>query len=166
MSKVDWITWKTNPKEVINPNIIVENIQNSFSEYNEYMNPLIYDQIKNEIENGILGKDKLSVTGDTPLNRIATDIINKIDDIRYTVEKLEKDAKTSSEIQKQVEKQQLITEISSKIEYEQSTLNQVITNEEMRKHIRNSGGIPEEVIYILEDRINKLKERLEMASSL
>ena len=57
MSKVDWITWKTNPKEIINPNIIVENIENNFSDYNEYMSPLIYDQIKNEIENGILKED-------------------------------------------------------------------------------------------------------------
>ena len=52
------------------------------------------------------------------------------------------------------------------MENEQSTLNQVISNEEMQMHIRNSGGIPEEVIYILEDRINKLKERLEIAKSL
>ena len=79
MAKVDWITWKTSSKEIINPNIIVENIQNSYSEYNEYMNPLVYDQIKNELDNGILAKDKLSITGNTPLNKIACDIINKID---------------------------------------------------------------------------------------
>lgn len=166
MSKVDWITWKTNPKEIINPNIIVENIENNFSDYNEYMSPLIYDQIKNEIENGILGKDKIAITGDTPLNKIAVDIINKIEDIKYTIATLEKNAKKSSETQKHIEKEQLIQEITKKIEYEQSTLNKVITSEGMRNHIRNSGGIPEDVIYILEDRINKLKERLEIASSL
>ena len=59
MSKVDWITWKTNPKEIINPNIIDDNIQDSFNNYNEYMNPLIYDQIKHEIDKGILGKESL-----------------------------------------------------------------------------------------------------------
>lgn len=166
MAKVDWITWKTSSKEIINPNIIVENIQNSYSEYNEYMNPLVYDQIKNELDNGILAKDKLSITGNTPLNKIACDIINKIEEIKFVVENLQKSAKASSEQQKQTEKQQLIAEISKKMENEQSTLNQVISNEEMQMHIRNSGGIPEEVIYILEDRINKLKERLEIAKSL
>ena len=166
MAKVDWITWKTSSKEIINPNIIVENIQNSYSEYNEYMNPLVYDQIKNELDNGILAKDKLSITGNTPLNKIACDIINKIEEIKFVVENLQKSAKASSEQQKQTEKQQLIAEISKKMENEQSTLNQVISNEEMQMHIRNSGGIPEEVIYLLEDRINKLKERLEIAKSL
>lgn len=166
MAKVDWITWKTSSKEIINPNIIVENIQNNYSEYNEYINSLVYDQIKNELDNGILAKDKLSITGNTPLNKIACDIINKIEEIKFVVENLQKSAKASSEQQKQTEKQQLIAEISKKMENEQSTLNQVISNEEMQMHIRNSGGIPEEVIYILEDRINKLKERLEIAKSL
>lgn len=166
MSKVDWITWKTNPNEIIDPNIIVENIQNSYNDYSEYMNPLIYDQIKNEIESGILGNDKIVITGDTPLNKIAVDIIGKIDDIKCTIESLEKNVKKSSELQKQIEKNQLITEITNKIEYEQSTLNQVISNDGMRNHIIESGGVPEDVVYILEDRINKLKERLEIANSL
>lgn len=166
MSKVDWITWKTNPKEIINPNIIEDNIQESFNNYNEYMNPLIYDQIKHEIDKGILGKESLKIVGDTPLNKIATDIISKIDEIRLTIENLQKSAKNSSEIQKQIEKQQLITEINNKIEYEKATLKQVMTNESVQQHIIKSGGLPEEVVYILEDRINKLKERLEIAQAL
>ena len=166
MSKVDWITWKTNPKEIINPNIIEDNIQDSFNNYNEYMNPLIYDQIKHEIDKGILGKESLKIVGDTTLNKIATDIISKIDEIRLTIENLQKSAKKSSEIQKQIEKQQLITEINNKIEYEKATLKQVMTNESVQQHIIKSGGLPEEVVYILEDRINKLKERLEIAQAL
>ena len=116
MSKVDWITWKTNPKEIINPNIIEDNIQESFNSYNEYMSPLIYDQIKYEIDKGILGKENLIIIGDTPLNKIAVDILNKIDEIKLTIENLQKSAKNSSEVQKQIEKQQLITEINNKIE--------------------------------------------------
>lgn len=166
MSKVDWITWKTNPKEIINPNIIEDNIQESFNNYNEYMSPLIYDQIKYEIDKGILGKESLIIIGDTPLNKIAVDILNKIDEIKLTIENLQKSAKNSSEVQKQIEKQQLITEINNKIEHEKETLNQVLTNENVQQHIIKSGGLPEEVVYILEYRINKLKERLEMAKVL
>ena len=166
MSKVDWITWKTNPKEIINPNIIEDNIQESFNNYNEYMSPLIYDQIKYEIDKGILGKESLIIIGDTPLNKIAVDILNKIDEIKLAIENLQKSAKNSSEVQKQIEKQQLITEINNKIEHEKETLNQVLTNENVQQHIIKSGGLPEEVVYILEYRINKLKERLEMAKVL
>ena len=166
MSKVDWITWKTNPKEIINHNIIEDNIQESFNSYNEYMSPLIYDQIKYEIDKGILGKENLIIIGDTPLNKIAVDILNKIDEIKLTIENLQKSAKNSSEVQKQIEKQQLITEINNKIEHEKETLNQVLTNENVQQHIIKSGGLPEEVVYILEYRINKLKERLEMAKVL
>ena len=166
MSKVDWITWKTNPKEIINPNIIEDNIQESFNSYNEYMSPLIYDQIKYEIDKGILGKENLIIIGDTPLNKIAVDILNKIDEIKLTIENLQKSAKNSSEVQKQIEKQQLITEINNKIEHEKETLNQVLTNENVQQHIIKSGGLPEEVVYILEYRINKLKERLDMAKVL
>lgn len=166
MSKVDWITWKTNPKEIINPNIIEDNIQESFNNYNEYMSPLIYDRIKYEIDKGILGKESLIIIGDTTLNKIAVDILNKIDEIKLTIENLQKSAKNSSEVQKQIEKQQLIIEINNKIEHEKETLNQVLTNENVQQHIIKSGGLPEEVVYILEYRINKLKERLEMAKVL
>lgn len=166
MAMVDWITWKTSTKEIINPNIIVEKIQNAYNEYNKYIIPTVYDQIKNEINNGILSNDNLNITGNQQLNILANDIIKKIDDIKYEVDNLKKIAKKSSEQQKQIEKQQLITEISNKIQNEQSTLNQIISNKEIQMHIRNTGGIPEEVIYILEDKINKLKERLEIAKSL
>ena len=38
MSRVDWITWKTNPKDIIDPNIIENNIMENFKNYNSYMN--------------------------------------------------------------------------------------------------------------------------------
>ena len=74
MSKVDWITWKTNPKDIINPDIIVNNIQDNFQNYNSYMNPVVYEQIKHEINTGILGKDKMIFMSDTPVNEMALEI--------------------------------------------------------------------------------------------
>ena len=60
----------------------------------------------------------------------------------------------------------MIEEIEKKIEIEQDTLNQFTSSEAMQQKIINMGGLPEDVIYILEDRINKLKERLEIAKSI
>ena len=166
MSKVDWITWKTNPKEIINPNIIEDNINNNFQNYNTYMNPVVYEQIKHEINSGILGKDKMISMYDAPVNEISLEILSKIDEIKTVIDNLIVNVKKSTEEQKQIEKQQLVDEIETKIKKEQKTLNSVKVNENMQNKIINMGGNPNDVVYIIEDRINKLKERLETARSL
>ena len=33
MSKVDWITWKTNPEEIIKPNSLVDKITDEYNNY-------------------------------------------------------------------------------------------------------------------------------------
>ncbi len=166
MSKVDWITWKTNPKEIINPNIIEDNINNNFQNYNTYMNPVVYEQIKHEINSGILGKDKMISMYDAPVNEISLEILSKIDEIKTVIDNLIVNVKKSTEEQKQIEKQQLVDEIETKIKTEEETLNSVKVNENMQNKIINMGGNPNDVVYIIEDRINKLKERLETARSL
>ena len=166
MSKVDWITWKTNPKEIINPNIIEDNINNNFQNYNTYMNPVVYEQIKHEINSGILGKDKMISMYDAPVNEISLEILSKIDEIKTVIDNLIVNVKKSTEEQKQIEKQQLVDEIETKIKTEEETLNSVKINENMQNKIINMGGNPNDVVYIIEDRINKLKERLETARSL
>lgn len=166
MSRVDWITWKTNPKEIIDPNIIEDNIQENFKNYNSYMNPVVYEQIKHEIDKGILGKDKMIFMGNTPINEMALDIISKIDEIKEIVGQLVVKTKESTEQQKQIEKQQLIEEIEHKIEIEEESLKNISVNENMQNEIISMGGQPDEVIYLIEDRIKKLKERLEIARSL
>lgn len=166
MSKVDWITWKTNPKEIINPNIIEDNIKNNFQNYNTYMNPVVYEQIKHEINSGILGKDKMISMYDAPVNKISLEILSKIDEIKTVIDNLIVNVKKSTEEQKQIEKQQLVDEIETKIKTEEETLNSVKVNKNMQNKIINMGGNPNDVVYIIEDRINKLKERLETARSL
>ena len=52
MNKLDWITWKTEESELINPNEIVENLMDKFQDYNSYMNPVINESIKYEVNKG------------------------------------------------------------------------------------------------------------------
>lgn len=166
MSKVDWITWKTNPEEIINPDIIENNIHDIFQNYNTYMNPVVYEQIKHEINTGILGKDKMIFMSNTPVNEMALEILSKIDEIKSTVDDLVTSIKKSTTEQKQMEKQQLINELEIKIKNEEDTLNSVKIDDNMKNRIINMGGNPNDVVFIIEDRINKLKERLEAARSL
>lgn len=166
MAKVDWITWKTSPEEIINPDIIENNIHDVFQNYNTYMNPVVYEQIKHEINTGILGKDKMIFMSDTPVNEMALEILSKIDEIKSTVDNLVTNVKKSTTEQKQIEKQQLIKEIEMKIKNEEETLNSVMINDNMKSKIIDMGGNPNDVVYIIEDRINKLKERLEAARAL
>ena len=38
MSKADWITWKTDPKEIINPEKLIEEIEEYYQNYESTMN--------------------------------------------------------------------------------------------------------------------------------
>ncbi len=166
MSRVDWITWKTDPKEIINPNIIEENINDYFKQYNTYMNPVVYEQIKYEVNNGGLDSNSLSIQGISPAHEMAVEIINRIDEIKEEVEKLKNKIRDNAEEQKEIEKQQLVEAIETKIDEETKLLNNVETNPLTQQHIENIGGVPSDVVEILNARINRLNERLEMAKSL
>ena len=51
MAKVDWITWKTDPSEIINPNTISNKIADIYQDYNCYMNSTVYEGLNHEIKN-------------------------------------------------------------------------------------------------------------------
>lgn len=166
MSKVDWINWKTDPEEIINPNKIEEKVTELFKNYNTYMNPVVYEQIKYEVNKGGLSKDAFNINGDSPANEIAMDILNKIDDIKKVMTVLEKETISLAKEQKQIEKDQLISEIKKKMKREENVKENIQKNEELKNHIIAMGERPEDVIYIINDRIEKLQERLELAESL
>ena len=166
MAKVDWINWKTDTKEIICPGKLEDKINETFLNYNTYMNPVIYEEIKYETNRGGLSKDALNVMGDSPANDIATDILNKIDEIKQVMNELKKDVVNTAEEQKQIEKDQLIFEIEKKLKREEKVKENAINSEDFKSQILEMGEKPEAIISIVNDRIEKLKERLEIAKSL
>ena len=50
MIRLDWITWKTEESELINPEEIVEKLKVRFQDYNSYMNPVVNESRKWWIE--------------------------------------------------------------------------------------------------------------------
>lgn len=143
MSKVDWITWKTDSNEIINPDKLTDKINDLYTDFNSYMNPVIYENIKYETINGGLDKASINIMGVTPANEMAINILNNIDDIKSTLENIKLQVENSASEQKEIEKNQLINAIEEKIE-EEKTSSKETTNR----------------------RIKSLEARLELAKTL
>lgn len=158
MSKVDWITWKTDPKEIINPDTIEDDIKEFYHNYESYMNSMIYDQIQVDLKKGGLSKEAFNVSGISPANEMANEIINAIDEIKNTMKNLQETIKDVTSEQKAIEKDQLINAIEEKIEKEKALLESVSS----KKNEKDS----DDIIYIINDRIKKLNERLDVAKAL
>ena len=166
MSKVDWITWKTDPKEIINPDKLEEEIDEYYQSYDSYMNSMIYDQIKNEMSKGGLSRDAINISGISPAYEISASIITTIEEIQNTMKNLKSTVKDIASQQKEIEKQQLIEAIEEKLEKEKLFLKNIESRSGMKDQIKNIGDDPEDIITIIQDRIKKLQDRLDIARSL
>lgn len=158
MSKVDWITWKTDPKEIINPNTIEDEVKDYYHSYESYMNSMIYDQIQVDLQKGGLSKEAFNVSGISPANEMAIEIINAIDEVKHTMKNLQEAIREVTLEQKSIEKKQLISAIEDKISKEKALLESVKSKE--------STNDSDDIIYIINDRIKKLNERLDIAKTL
>lgn len=168
MSKVDWITWRTNPKEIINPEVINENLANYTTNFKNLINNNIYENIKLEIDKGGLNDKSLNLNGISPSSVGTNNVINKINSLINNIDILKEKIVLEAEEQKQLEKEELIDAITKKIEEQKkilentnnlknklTTSNDVISLEEVNK-----------TIEITEERISLLNEKLEKAKMI
>ena len=134
MSKVDWITWKTDVTDIINPEKVIDSVTDSYNEFNSYMNPVKY-----EVINGGLDKSSINILGHSPANEIALNILNNIDEIKSIIENLKLQLENATEEQKKIEKDQLVNALDTKIEEEKQIskeqTNRIIRRLEERKEI-------------------------------
>ena len=165
MAKVDWITWKTEPEEVISPDKVEEKIQQYFDDYYTCMKPTIYEEIKAEMAKGGLSKDAFNVSGKSPSNEIALEIIQKIDEISEIFNSLKTKIRISTEEQKHVEKEQLVDVIQQKIAADEEVIknmsNQIDSNDSSI-----ASNTREDILYISANRIDKLNDKLNAISLL
>ena len=166
MARVDWITWKTDPKEILNVDSIEEKLFECFQDYNTYINPVIYEQIKHEVNFGGLDKETLNIMGIAPANEMGIDILNCIDEIKSTFDNLKEKIIDQAKEQRESEKKQLIKELEDKISIEQSLLNKIIASDSIKSELINLGEKPEEIVEIINNRLSKLNERLEIAKNI
>lgn len=139
MSKVDWITWKTDVTDIINPEKVIDSVTDLYNEFNSYMNPVIYENLKYEVINGGLDKSSINILGHSPANEIALNILNNIDEIKSIIENLKLQIENATEEQKKIEKDQLVNALDKKIEDEKQIskeqTNRIIRRLEERKEI-------------------------------
>ena len=138
-------------------------MNDTFKEYNSYMNPIIYEQLKFEMNKGGLDRNSLIIENSYPANDMTIEIINTIDKIKNIYKNLLIDVKQNVNEQKSIEKKQLVKAIEDRIKEEEELLDK-IKNDNSFDNIFNISK--EEYILIIKDRINKLKERLNQANSL
>lgn len=168
MSKVDWITWNTDSTDIINPNKVIEKIQESYQEYNSYMQSNIYEIIKQETQIGGLDKVSINLYGASPAYEKAMNILNRIDEISLIMNNLTNNIKYSTEEQKKIEKTDLIKSIEDKIAEEKKILE---NTEFLKNRITPSNQVVsleevEEIIKMSHDKINRLQEKLELAKNI
>ena len=168
MAKVDWINWKTNPNDIINPEQIQEDLNNRFQEYEKSMQLGIYDTIKNEMTSGGLNKTSLNILGYSPANDKAKEILRRIDEINKTLESIKKQVYEESLKQKEQEKEQLISCLEEKIVEEEKILDMMMKLTEKAENNQTLMDY-DEIENITRDTVEKisfLNERLKIAKEI
>lgn len=168
MSKVDWITWKTDINEIINPQIVEEKIKRHLNELNYTTTSIVYEEMNHQIENGGLDRQSLIINGNSIANKKALDILENIEEINNSIQELIKSMIDSCEEQKHIEKKQLIQAIEKKIEEEEKIKNNTnALNQKLQSdHLFIKKEEVEKIIENSDERIKQLKERLEKANQL
>ena len=115
---------------------------------------------------GGLSRDAINISGISPAYEISASIITTIEEIQNTMKNLKSTVKDIASQQKEIEKQKLIEEIEEKLEKEKLFLKNIESRSGMKDQIKNIGDDPEDIITIIQDRIKKLQDRLDIARSL
>lgn len=164
MSKVDWITWKTDSKELINTEKLNSNLNEKISELNSILDN-ISSNLKVETEKGGLSKEALTISNESPSNEVANKIIDKIEIIKGITNQLKSKVLNQANEQKEIEKKQLIEVIEEKIVEQEKILENTKSLKERlttgNSLISNSDV--NNIIIATEEKISMLKERLEKA---
>ena len=168
MSKVDWINWKTEPKELIDINKINENIEELYTSYNNDINSTVFEAINHEISSGGLDKSSLNIGGLSLANQYAENIIEKLTNIQNNMNKLYDNVINNCKEQRKTEKEQLIESIEERLKEEEKILNNTIS---LKERIKNNTSMQQEIkvdeiIKSTEEKIIDLKERLENAKNI
>ena len=168
MPKVDWITWKTDINEIMNPQKLLDSISEKTQEYHAYINSVIYEGIDYEMKAGGLSRNSLYLNGKSFAYDQANKVLNTIEKIKIDIEELKKKVREAAEDQKQIEKEQLIMALKSKLEEEEKIKENTISlmnKIQVENNLLKKDDI-EELIEISSDRITQLEEKLERVKLL
>lgn len=167
MSKVDWITWKTDSKELINTEKLNSDLNEKISELNSILDN-ISNNLKVEAEKGGLSKEALTISSESPSNEVANKIIDKIESIKGITNQLKGKVINQANEQKEIEKKQLIEVIEEKIVEQEKILE---NTKGLKERLTTGNSLVSNsdvnnIIMATEEKITMLKERLEKAKAV
>lgn len=163
MKKLEWITWKTEEYELINPDELVEKLKERYQDYNAYMNPVINESLKYEVAHGGLNKDAFVMNGRSPATEVANKIMSDIEEVKEMTEALIESVRLDALEQRKREVHQLVLKIEEKIEKDKRLIEN--SKEAQQKYIQSSAPETSEsiqtIIDLTQKRINLLMNKLE-----
>ena len=167
MAKVDWITWKTNNNEIINPDLLLDKVSDKVTNNNIIIDR-VKEIVKSEIYRGGLDTASLNIMGVSHANEKANRIIENLNEVQLILDRLKQNIYNSAKEQKKTEKEELIETIQNKLIEEEKILNNKISIREKLDSINTliSNNELDSIIQTSNDRIKKLKEKLDLARSL
>lgn len=163
MIRLDWITWKTEESELINPEEIVEKLKVRFQDYNSYMNPVVNESIKYEVENGGLNKNAFIINDRSPANEVANKIISDIQEVKDMTNALIESVRLEAQEQRKREVNQLILKIEEKIEKDKKLIenSKDVQQKYLQSSLEETSENIQTIIEITRKRINLLTRKLE-----
>lgn len=169
MAKVDWITWKTNIKEIINPEQELEEINNNIHKLNNIINQNIYVNVNREKLDGGLNEKSLNLNGISPSSIKTDKILKKLEVVLDDLLKLQNNVKKQALEQKEIEKEQLTNCIKEKIEEQEKVLENT-ENIKAQATSQNADAVSikelDDILEVTRERIRILKEKLNTLQSL
>ncbi len=163
MNKLDWITWKTEESEIINPEQTVETLKEKFLSYNSYMNPVVNETIKHEVLHGGLNKEVFTINGKSPATEVGNKILSDIQEVKDMTIALIENIRMDAESQRKIEKQQLILKIEEKIEKDKKLIKN--SQEAQLKYketpLSDTSESIQTIIDLTQKRIRQLEEKIE-----
>ena len=166
MKRLEWITWKTEESELINPDELVEKLKERFQDYNSYMNPVVNENLKYEVANGGLNKDAFKIDDRSPANEVANKIMSDIEEVQEMTKALIESVRLEALEQRKKEEKQLILKIEEKIEKDKRLIEN--SKEAQLKYIQSSLVETSEsiqtIIDLTQKRINLLIKKIETLS--
>lgn len=163
MIRLDWITWKTEESELINPNEIIETLKDKFQSYNSYMNPVVNENIKYEVDNGGLNKEAFKIDDRSPATAVANKIMSDIQEVKDMTETLIENVRIEAEEQRKRELNQLILKIEEKIEKDKRLIenSKDVQQKYLQQDLTDTSNSIQTIIDITQNRINYLTMKLE-----
>ena len=163
MIRLDWITWKTEESELINPEEIVEKLKVRFQDYNSYMNPVVNESIKHEVENGGLNKNAFIINDRSPANEVANKIMSDIQEVKDMTNALIESVRLEAQEQRKREINQLILKIEEKIEKDKKLIenSKDVQQKYLQSSLEETSENIQTIIEITRKRINLLTRKLE-----